>query len=192
MSTQPERPPPQEEPWQRIGEMVLTNLENRMERIRGMVTTFYRQFKDLSNDERVDKSKIINAELRGLIGSFRGLAKYRDEVDEFNYHIQYAWKSFKSRGGFTAYTNYVQEILEICVAQLDWWKFLFQMNPTAADDVIDHIFSKSIDSIRTTIIRTLLREGKITSKRDIQFLGLFYSVPEGVMKVEEARKEDAD
>src|SRR3990172_13226366 len=89
----PEEPsvPPGSQPFQQIGQLFLTNLENRMERIRGMVTSFYRQFDDWDNDARVQKAKIINAELAGLIGTFRGLARRRGELAELEYQTKEAW-----------------------------------------------------------------------------------------------------
>ena len=180
----PEEPsvPPGSQPFQQIGQLFLTNLENRMERLRSMVTSFYRQFDDWDNDQRVQKAKIIDAELRGLVSSFRGLARRRGELNEFEYQRKAAWKKFEKNADFTGFNDYVQNVLELCVDQLDFWKFLFQIQ-SPSEDVVEYIYNRTVNSIKDVIIKEMIRAGQISTRNDIQFLGVRADIPSRVSEL---------
>lgn len=173
----------------RFGEMILTNIENRMERIRGMVTSFYRQFNDWDNDLRVQKAKIVNAELAGLLSVFRGLARQRGQLAEFEFRTRSAWAAFKRNPTFTEYHRYTEKILEICVDQFNWWRLLFDERAPSAD-VIEYVYSRSILSAKESIIKQMLRDGKIASRGDIQLLGTRADIPERIVSKVREMKND--
>ena len=168
--------PPGSETFEKLGIVFLMNVENAMQRIRAALISFVRNFEHLTEDERVEKLAVIDAELTAVLSTFRALAENRGEDEEMEDEI----RDGMTRRGierldpdhsdyYSHYIVYAHEVLRTLVKYMEKWRMLVGLL-VPMEDSAEVLHENAVSEIVSRAKRTMNVKYGVSEKR-VHFVG---------------------
>ena len=164
------------ETLEKLGIIFLANRENDMQRIRAALISFVRNFEHMTEDERVEKLAVIDAELTAVLSTFRALAENRGEDEEMEDEI----RDGMTRRGierldpnhseyYSHYIIYANEVLRTLVKYMEKWRMLVGLL-VPMEDSAEVIHENAVSEIMRRVKRVVSVEHGVSEKQ-VHFVG---------------------